>query len=509
MLAGFARRTKIKVLFAGSTYMPRLLIALLLIASAGLIRAEPPPEAAALQRTMHKIIDGAEPSVAMVLVSRSDKYKELGEGPSAAVPGKLGTFFPPRLRNFPQQDLIRRLDLANPDTIPEAYGSGVVIDERGLILTNFHVIDRATKVFVRLPGQNRGSYADILAADGRSDLAILKMLTPPADLKALKPGDGGKVRKGDWAIVLANPFATGFRDGSPSASWGIVSNLRRRIPGPSEEAKRAKPLAQYATLIQTDARLNLGCSGGALLNIEGELVGLTTSLAALTGGETAGGYAIPFDTNVRKMIEILKRGEEVEYGFLGVTVSPPEVRTHPQGVVVADVAPGLPAIRSGIRANDIITAINGIPVREQEDLFLNISAALAGTVAEVELLRNGVPRKFSVRLAKSSHNETVIASSRPGPVFGLRIDYSSTLSLDSNPPEGVLVRDLDVGSPAEKHLKEWSDRSRLIVVAVDGQSVPTPSEFYKLAAGKKSITLDIVEAIRDPDSSQKKRITLP
>jgi len=492
--------------------MPRFLIAMILIACTGFLRAEPPPEAAALQRTMHKIIDGAEPSVAMVLVSRSDKYAALGEVPSPAVPGKLGSFSALRLSQFgdgPRRELVRRLDLANPETVPEAFGSGVVIDERGFILTNFHVIDRATKIYVRLPGQNRGSYADILAADGRSDLAVLKMINPPADLKPLKLGDGGKVRKGDWAIVLANPFATGFRDGSPSASWGIVSNLRRRVPGPSDELKRAKPLAQYATLIQTDARLNLGCSGGALLNIEGELVGLTTSLAALTGGETAGGYAIPFDVNVRKMIEILKRGEEVEYGFLGVTVSPPDARPNPLGVMIADVAPGLPAIRAGLHANDIVTTINGIPIREQEDLFFNISAALAGTEAEIEVLRNGAPRKFKVRLAKSSHNETVIASNRPGPVFGLRIDYSSTLSLDSNPPEGVLVRDLDVGSPAEKQLKEWSDRTRLIVVAINGQPVPTPSEFYKLAAGKKSITLDIVEAIRDPDSSRKKRITLP
>ena len=491
--------------------MARLLIALLSIACTGLVRAEPPPEAAALQRTMHKIIDGAEPSVAMVLVSRSDKYAELGEGPTAAVPGKLGMFSPPKHSHFgdgPRRELVRRLDLARPETVPEAYGSGVVIDDRGLILTNFHVIDRATKIYVRLPGQNRGSYADILAADGRSDLAVLKMLNPPVDLKALKPGDGGKVRKGDWAIVLANPFATGFRDGSPSASWGIVSNVRRRIPGPSDEVKRVKPLAQYATLIQTDARLNLGSSGGALLNIEGELVGLTTSLAALTGGETAGGYAIPFDVNVRKMIEILKRGEEVEYGFLGVTVGP-EGRSQSRGVVIGDVAPGLPAIRAGMRTNDIVTAINGTPVREQEDLFLNISAALAGTEVDIEVLRNGVPRTFKVRLAKSSHAEPVIASSRPGPVFGLRVDFTSTLTLDSTPPEGVLVRDLDAGSPAEKQLKEWADRSRLIVVAVDGQPVPTPSEFYKLAAGKKSITLDIVEAIRDPDSSRKKRITLP
>jgi S1-C subfamily serine protease len=332
-------------------------------------------------------------------------------------------------------------------------------------------------------------------------------LSPPVDLKAITFGDGSKVRKGDWIVVLANPFSGGFRDGSASASWGIVSNVRRRAPGPPDETKRAKPLSQYATLIQTDARLNIGCSGGALLNLNGEMVGLTTSLAALTGGETAGGYAIPIDANARKMIDVLKRGDEIEYGFLGVTVNP-DARAFGRGVVINDVAPGLPAARAGLLAQDIVTAINGIPMREQEDLFLNISASLAGSEAEIEVLRNSVERKFKVRLAKSSHAEPVIASNRPKPVFGLRVDYSSTLSIDSNPPEGVLVKELEPGSAAEKKLKDWSDRSRLIVVAVDGKPVPTPSEFYRLAGGKRSVAIDVVEAVRD-SGTKRERIVLP
>jgi S1-C subfamily serine protease len=345
-----------------------------------------------------------------------------------------------------------------------------------------------------------------MAADARSDLAVLKMLSPPGDLKALKFGDGGKVRKGDWIVTLANPFAAGFRDGSASASWGIVSNVRRRAPGSPDETKRAKPLAQYATLIQTDARLNLGSSGGALLNLDGDMVGLTSSIAAVTGSETSGGYAIPIDANVRRMIDVLKRGEEIEYGFLGVTVNP-ENRT-PGRVVVADVAAGLPAARAGMLGGDQIVSINGNQVREQEDLFLNISAALAGTEATVDVVRNGRSLAFKVRLAKSTHTETMIASNRPKPVFGLRIDYSSTLSIDTNPPEGVLVRELESGTAAEKLLKEWADRSKLIVVAVDGKPVPTPADFYRETAGKTSVALDIVEAVRDSDTTRR-RITLP
>lgn len=494
--------------------MSRFVPAALVLALAGIARAEPPAEAVALQKAVHQVIESAEPSIACVLVSRSDKYARLGEG-STGAEGQLGGFRLDRPLGFPdaaRKDLIKRLDLANPETVPESYGSGVVIHESGLVLTNFHVIDRATKVYVRLPGTDRGSYADILAADGRSDLAVLKMIRAPGDLKPIKFGDGGKVRKGDFVIALANPFAAGFRDGSPSASQGIVSNLRRPAPstGPTDEARRAKPLAQYATQIQTDARLNLGCSGGALLNLNGEMIGLTTALAARLGGDTPGGYAIPLDANVKKMIEVLKRGEEIEYGFLGVTIPQQDARSDRDGVEVTGVAPGMPAARGGLLPGDTIIGINGNPVRDQDDLFLNIAAALAGSEVKVEVRRNGTTRTFKARLAKSKPTEPTIASNRPKPVLGVRVDYASTLSLDGNPPEGVWIKELVPGSDAAKHkeLKGWFERATLIVVAVDGKPVPTPADFYREAAGKGSVTLEVISAVRDAES-RRERITLP
>jgi serine protease Do len=478
-----------------------------LVALANLAVADPPPEAVvALQNRIRKVIQDTKPSVACVLVSRSELYaKEFSQGPSAARDGKLGEFRPlpnTRFMGADRRELIKRLDLAHPDTVPDRFGSGVAIDDSGLILTNFHVIEGATKIFVRLPGVGRGSYADIQAGDPRADLAVLKMLHPPVDLKAIPMGDGGKVQQGDWIVSLANPFAAGFKDGNPSASWGIISNLRRRtVSGVSEEVKRLKPLSQYGTLLQTDARTNLGCSGGAVLDMDGKLVGLTTAQAAIEGGEAAGGYAIPMDANTLKMIDVLKRGEEIEYGLLGITVNP-EDRGDGRGVMIQEAGPGMPAARAGLRARDVVTSINGNPIREPDDLFLNISAALAGSKVDIEVLGNGGQRKVPVQLAKAGPGEwgdKAIVSNRPKSVFGLRVDYGSIRAGGSNPADGVLVTDLEPGSPAANKLKV-----DMYVVAVNDQPVATPSEFYRLASGKGPVTLDVVEG-----DSPRRKVTLP
>jgi serine protease Do len=497
----------------------RLVVVLLfIIASAA--SADPPPEVIALQKHLHEVIDKAESSVACILVSRSEHYTDFNQGPSAARDGKLGEFRPPpanRFVNAAQLELVKRLDLARAENVPESYASGVVIDEKGLILTNYHVIGDvdqkdearivATKIFVRLNGTGRGSYADILAADPRTDLAVLQMIRPPANLRAIPIGNGGMVRKGDWVVALANPFAAGFRDGSSSASWGIISNLRRRVAAPTKEFERVRPFAQYGSLLQTDARLNLGCSGGALLNMDGELIGLTTAQAAITGGEGAGGYAIPMNANTTRMIKILMRGEEIEYGLLGVTVNPEE-RGDGTGVMIQDVSPGMPAIRAGLQSRDVVISINGNPVREQDDLFLNISAALAGNEVEIDVMRGNRRTRVKARLAKAPSvgklAEAVIAPNRPGPIFGLRVDYASTLSPGSNPPEGVLVKELEPGSPAAKKLGEWASKSTLIVTAVNGEAVSTPADFRRLAGGKSSITLDVEEF--SPEGTRKKVI---
>src|SRR5207248_1405311 len=203
--------------------------------------------ALALEQALQEAIQQAEPSIACLIVSRSDAYRaHFKDQPPPDRPGELGGFDPAQtmrggrnpFRRIEEDSQLRKCDLADPENVPEAYGSGVVIDgSELLILTNYHVIRDATKIYVRLPGK-KGSYANIHAADPRSDLAVLRLLdTSLRPLHEVKPGNGSNVRKGQFVIALANPFAAGFRDGSPSASWGIVSNLQRRAAGDPEEDK--------------------------------------------------------------------------------------------------------------------------------------------------------------------------------------------------------------------------------------------------------------------------------
>jgi serine protease Do len=456
-----------------------LSLAILLTAVAGRAGAREPArlaDALALQDAVAAAIKRAESSVACILVTRSEDRKE--------------------------QDA-----LANPDRVPESYGSGAVIDESGLILTNYHVVRDATALYVRLSG-DRAGFADVYAGDPRSDLAVLKVRDPRAfrPLLPLHFGDGGQVRKGDLVITLAYPFAAGFRDGSPSASGGIISNVRRRAPSKpvTEEANYNRTLHQYGTLLQTDARLNLGCSGGALLDLKGDLVGLTNSLAGIYGGETPGGFAVPMDEGMRRIIDVLRRGEEVEYGFLGVRFpSERGLQQAGEGVVIESAIPGSPAFAAGLRGTnqgppDYIRGVNGVVVKDQDELFLALGTLLAGSEARLEVAHSprGPAETVKVKLAKFFVPGKIVATKRPEAVGGLRVDWTSILFLRPGGlqifargiPEGVMIREVLSGSAADAARLQESK----VIQRVNNRKVTTPEEFYREmrnAAGTVELTL--------------------
>lgn len=461
-------------------------------------------QAAALQATMAKVIQQNESAIACILVSRSEAYSEFGQGPSKDQAGKLGAFDVKALETNPrffkltgaeQKQWRKQLDFTDPAYVPRAFGSGVVVDGgEGLILTNYHVIQDATKLFVRLPGGKYG-YADIHAADPRCDLAVLRLLNKDAlPLQAITLGDADKLQRGHFILTLANPFAGGFRDGQPSASWGILSATRRRATRPFKEEERVKPLHYYGTLLQTDARLHVGCSGGALLNLSGELVGLTTSIAAIQGDDTPGGFSIPINANMHRILDVLKRGEEIDYGFLGVGFNEKNGNGK-LGVQLTLVGRGSPAAVDGkLQDGDTILEINGVPIHEPDDIFVTIGTQLAGTKVKLHVLQKDGKHMVDVTLGKLQVPGKRIASSMKSRPFyrGLRVDYSSLVAQPPisafSIPAGVLISDVQVESAADRAKLKSGD----VITHVNGLAVTTPAAFYSAVvnvAGGLELTL--------------------
>jgi len=385
--------------------------------------------------------------------------------------------------------------LADPDFVPREYGTGVVVDRRGLILTNYHVLgDEMESVYAVWIGRRPFYPVRVKAADPHSDLAILEV--DADDLVPITLGDASQVRKGQLVISLGNPLAIA-RDGNVSASWGIVSNLGRKAPtengaaGPAEK----ETLHHYGTLIQTDVRLNQGTSGGALINLRGEMIGLTTSLAALPGYERSAGFAIPMDETVKRIIEQLKAGQRVAYGFLGVAPAQLSLRQRTRGesgVLLEQIVPGTPAARYGLEQNDLVTHIDGAPVHDLDSLFLRVASLPADHVARITVRRTDprLPRarvvQRDVTLSKKyvPPDPPTIATEVTPPWRGLVIDYATAVPRFSqqvaliDPAGCVAVVDVQRDSPA------WRAglRPGMFISRVNGQRVETPGQFQQLVA---------------------------
>ena len=493
--------------------------------------APPASPAKALEEQLQKVIDDATPSVVAVVVSHR-KYPA-SRPTDAKTPGTLGEYgsaprFDPALLQPGVAIATDRLDLTQVENVADnQFGSGLVLDaDRGLILTPYHLIEGATKIYVRT-GAGKGSYADIHAADARSDLAVLRLIHPTKGIASAKLGtvqfltapDGTKpnLKRGSMLAAVGHPLASGFADGVPSGSWGILSNIRRRTATapPREDLRSNKPLHQFGSLIQTDARIALGSSGAALFNLDGEAIGLSSAIAAVQGSEASGGYAIPFDTNYRRIISVLFAGHEVDYGFLGVF---PTTYAGPGGgAQINTVTPGCPAAFAGLQNEDIIREVDGHAIKDSDDLLLFVGAALAGSEVTLTVQRNGKTLQKKAVLAKIANSLPSIASVAPPNVRGLRVDYSSVelvkrfntntgLRFD-DPPVGVSVRDVEAGSAAEKKLRDAGEGViSWIITHADDKAVANPAEFAKATAGKASVKLKLA----DPENATRTvTVTLP
>ncbi len=451
----------------------------------------------ALQQMIQKTIKAAEPAIASILVSRSEMYQKYGFEYSPYEPGKLGDYDVTRLDKFLQNkglprekrdEIIRQLDLADADNVPESFGSGVLIDDKGLILTPYHVVLGATKILVRLPG-GKSRYADIHAADPRSDLALLQVQDFNDKAKPIGLGLGEKLERGQFILALANPHAPGLADGLPAASFGIISNICRASAKHGAVKEGQKTIHHYGKLLQTDVRLPADSSGGALLALDGTLVGLTSAQGTLPGLEMAGSFAVPIDATVRQIVDILRKGEEVEYAFLGVSFS--TAKKPARGVALSNVINGSPADVHGLRPGDVILAVNGQAIGGSDDMYLALFGLLAGTKAKIEVRKVG--KKFdetvTVALTKSHVPGKTIASHSRRPFFrGFRVDYTSlsvqckftSYSYESI-PAGVLVTDVQPNSPAATALLKPGE----VITHVNSKAVESPDHFYEMVQALK------------------------
>ena len=350
---------------------------------------------------------------------------------------------------------------------PRAMGSGVIVDaENGYLLTNHHVIDNAEQITVALTDR-REFEAEVVGADPETDIALLKI---DADsLTALPFADSNELQVGDYVVAIGNPFGLG-----QTITAGIVSAVGRS----------GLRLESYEDFIQTDAAINVGNSGGALINLKGELVGINTAIFSGRGGNIGIGFAIPINMARQIMDQLLTHGE-IQRGRIGVQIQDliPDLAealgtSHERGAVVAQVIPGTPAEAAGIQIGDVIVEMNGEPVVGSSDLRNKVGLLRVGDAVRLTIERDGKP--MTIELAVGESSEVALgAGSQVPQLKGVVLGPLTSSSPLYEEVEGVLVIEVEVDTPA------WNAglREGDVIVEVNRREVKSTDEILEALGG--------------------------
>jgi Do/DeqQ family serine protease len=455
------------ILGAGLTYVGLSRAARSAALPSALVKAESPAapasvdekaaldQAEAVQSAFRYVADKVQPSI--VEINVKEKVQAPKGNPQDQMPFRF--FF-----NNPD-------DNSNPDQQPftqSALGSGIIVRQDGktvYVLTNNHVAGNASDITV-VTHDEKEYKAAIVGSDSRRDIALIKFQTDSQDISVATLGDSSGVRVGDWAIAIGSPL--GFVS---SVTAGIVSAVNRS----------GGPDGNINDFIQTDASINKGNSGGALVNIRGEVVGMNTWIASTSGDSSGLGFAIPVN-NVKKAIDDFISKGKVVYGWMGIGLDLPDKATadelgaDPKKAVIAySVFKSSPAEKGGVQPGDVVIAVNGEEIKGIEQLQRIVGDLAAGTSASIDVLRNGKKLSLTVNIEVRDDSATA-TDGKDFPGFQVRSLKFEDLDQDKLPKgvKGVFVLSVADKSPGSV----MGLKSQDIITEVNEKPIASVKEFY-------------------------------
>ncbi|MEG5465017.1 serine endoprotease DegP [Enterobacter chuandaensis] len=346
-----------------------------------------------------------------------------------------------------------------------ALGSGVIIDAaKGYVVTNNHVVDNANSIKVQL-SDGRKFDAKVVGKDPRSDIALIQ-IQDPKNLTAIKIADSDALRVGDYTVAIGNPFGLG-----ETVTSGIVSALGRS--GLNAE--------NYENFIQTDAAINRGNSGGALVNLNGELIGINTAILAPDGGNIGIGFAIPSNMVKNLTAQMVQYGQvkRGELGIMGTELNSELAKAMKvdaqRGAFVSQVMPNSSAAKAGIKAGDVITSLNGKPISSFAALRAEVGSMPIGSKVTLGLLRDGKPVNVSLELQQSSQNQVDSSTIFSG-IEGAEMS-------NKGQDKGVVVNNVKANSPAARIGLKKGD----VIMGANQQPVKNIAELRKILDSKPSV----------------------
>jgi len=383
-------------------------------------------------------------------------------------------------RNFGGDDFFERFfgDMPQREFKQKSLGSGFIISHDGYIFTNNHVVEQADKILVKL-SDGKEYEAKVIGKDAKTDIALIK-IKPNDSLPVAETGDSEKLRVGDWVLAIGNPFGL-----EQTVTAGIVSAKGRVIgAGP------------YDNFIQTDASINPGNSGGPLFNMEGKVVGINTAIVAQGQGI---GFAIPISI-AKTILPDLKAKGKVTRGWLGVSVQDisediaksMKIKDK-SGALISDVFKGDPADKAGLKSGDVVTEINGKPVKDTHELLLMIAGFRIGETIKIKIVRDGQEKVLPITIAERTEKSEMASAQQSGEAFGMAVqeitpEIAQHLGLTIK--KGLIVVDVQEGTVAE----EVGIQPQDIILQVNKVKVTTMKEYQKeiAKAGEKGSILLLI-----------------